>query len=265
MKHRLPSALAALALLTGALLPVSAQAEGPSCSRTYTLALHEHGLLYNDSTHTGIDKDVADELIRRSGCHIVVSLMPRSRIWKLLENGTLDFSLSGITDAQREQYASFAWYFADKFTLIVRKDSNVHSVADFVNAPALRLGQIPSFRYSAAINRVVDRLNAQNRVLDTRTYDALYKNLILGRIQGLIIEPFDFSDLDQYEVRHLVRIVETDDVPTPHGLIMSKKTISPEEVEKWRALIAEMHADGTLLHIFRKYFSREQAEALLNF
>ena len=41
-------------------------ASGPDCSRPYTLALHDHGLLYSSATDTGIDKDFADELIRRA-------------------------------------------------------------------------------------------------------------------------------------------------------------------------------------------------------
>lgn len=42
-----------------------AVAAGPDCSRPFTLALHDHGLLYSADTDTGIDKDFADELIRR--------------------------------------------------------------------------------------------------------------------------------------------------------------------------------------------------------
>ena len=60
-------------------------AAGPECSRTYTLALHDHGLLYSAATDSGIDKDVSDELLRRSGCKVTVSLMPRARIWQLIE------------------------------------------------------------------------------------------------------------------------------------------------------------------------------------
>ena len=265
MRTTILAALAACAALLCAPTFANAEMGGPTCSRTYTLALHEHGLLYNDTTHSGIDRDIADELIRRSGCHFAISLMSRARIWMLIHDGKLDFSLSGITNPERDQYASFAWYFADKFTLIARKDSHVRSMADFEQNPAFKLGQIPGFRYSPTINNVVDRLSRQNRVLDTDTYDALYKNLALGRIQGLIIEPFDFSDLDVYRVRSLTNIAETNDVPTPHGLIMSKKSIPPQEVEKWRALVDSMRADGTMLRIFRKYFSREQAEAMTRF
>ena len=77
-------------LALGAIGPACAAAF--DCARPYTLALHEHGLLYSADTDSGIDKDVADELIRRSGCKVTVSLLPRARIWQLIESGALDFS-----------------------------------------------------------------------------------------------------------------------------------------------------------------------------
>ena len=97
----------------------------PDCNRPLTLALHDHGLLYSSDTGTGIDKDVADEPTRRSGCKIRISVMPRARIWQLIESGALDFSLSGITNAERDRFAGFAWYFANKYYLLVRKDAGV--------------------------------------------------------------------------------------------------------------------------------------------
>ncbi|GAB3267696.1 substrate-binding periplasmic protein [Chitinimonas naiadis] len=258
---RLPMML--LCTLLGA-VPVWA-ADGPDCSRPLTLALHEHGLLYRASSDSGIDKDVSDELMRRSGCHVTVSLMPRSRIWKLIEAGALDFSLSGITNPERDGYASFGWYFANKYTLLVRKDTKVRQLSEFEAIPRFKLGVIRSFRYSEAINRFVDHLDQDQRVIDSVSYDALYRNLTLNRIQAVIVEPFDYSDLDDYGVRDLVNIVQTEDKPVPHGLIMSKKTISPAEADKWRGVIDRMRADGTLLRIFEKYFSREEARSLVYF
>jgi polar amino acid transport system substrate-binding protein len=246
-------------------LPPLAQAAGPDCSRSYTLALHEHGLLYNASSRSGIDKDVADELIRRSGCHVDISLLPRSRIWKLLETGNLDFSLSGINNEERDRFAAFAWYFADKYSLIVRKDAAVQNLADFQTRKDLKLGGILSFRYSDTINQLVDTLDQEGRLIGSYDYDALYQNLRQGRTQAIIIEPFDYSDLDKYQVGKLVRIMETNDQPTPHGLIMSRKTISPEQQERWREIINSMRRDGSMLKIFRKYFSRDEAQQMMNF
>src|SRR6185295_15869511 len=126
------------------------------CSRTLSLGLHEHGLLYSSQTGEGIDKDIADELVRRSGCKFSIALMPRARIWQLIESGALDFSLSGITNEARERFAAFGWYFSNKYYLLVRKDAGVQRLAEFEHNPALKLGVIRSFRYSANANKLVD-------------------------------------------------------------------------------------------------------------
>lgn len=243
----------------------SAVAAGPDCSRPFTLALHDHGLLYSVETDSGIDKDFADELARRSGCQIKVSLMSRQRIWKLIESGALDFSLSGIADAERDQYASFAWYFSNKYYLLVRKDSGIRQLADFEHNDEFQLGVIRSFRYSDSANHLVDTLAAENRVSQAGGLDPLYQALIAKRIQGMIIEPFDYPAIDDKKIRDVTTIVEFNDPAVPHGLIMSKRALSPAERDKWRALVNQMRADGTVLRIFSKYFNPDLVESMVDF
>ena len=252
-------------LLIALTLYGNANAAGPDCSRPFTLALHDHGLLFSADTHTGIDKDVADELVRRSGCKVTVSLMARARIWQLIESGALDFSLSGITNAERDKFAGFAWYFSNKYYLLVRKDSGVRNQADFEKNDKLQLGVIRSFRYSESANRLVDKLQEANRVSQASGLEPLYQTLMLNKIQGMIIEPFDYPALDEKKIREISSIVEFNDPPVPHGLIMSKKSLPAAEQEKWRGLINDMRADGTLLRIFETYFKPELAGALVNF
>jgi polar amino acid transport system substrate-binding protein len=235
------------------------------CTRAYTLAFHDHGLLYSADTDTGIDKDVADELIRRSGCKVTVSLMPRSRIWQLIESGALDFSLSGITNAERDKFAGFAWYFSNKYYLLVRNDAKVQDLAGFERNEAFQLGVIRSFRYSESANRLVDKLQQNQRVSQAGGLAPLYQTLMAGRIQGMIIEPFDFPALEEKKIRGISTIVEFNDPAVPHGLIMSKKALSPEQMAQWRAIITGMRADGTLQRIFEKYFKPEFAASLVNF
>jgi polar amino acid transport system substrate-binding protein len=235
------------------------------CSRTYTLALHDHGLLYSAESDSGIDKDVADELIRRSGCKVVVSLMPRARIWQLIESGALDFSLSGIANTERNKFAGFAWYFSNKYYLLVRNDAAVRSLAAFEQNNNLQLGVIRSFRYSESANRLVDTLQSANRISQAGGLAPLYQTLMQGRIQGMIIEPFDFPALEEKKIRELSTILEFNDAAVPHGLIMSNKALSPTQQEQWRALVNAMRNDGTMLRIFEKYFKPEMAAAMVNF
>ena len=238
---------------------------GPSCDRAFTLALHEHGLLYSAETNTGIDKDLAEELIRRSGCKVVVSVMPRARIWQLIESGALDFSLSGITNAERNKFASFAWYMSNKYYLLVRNDAAVGSLADFERNPNLKIGVIRSFRYSPSGNRLVDDLQAANRVNSANGLAPLYEALALNLIQGMIIEPFDYPTLDTKNIRSWTSIIEFDDAAVPHGLIMSKTSLPPAEQAEWRRVIDDMRADGTVRRIFTKVFTPDLAAAMADF
>jgi polar amino acid transport system substrate-binding protein len=243
----------------------SAGATGPDCSRPFTLALHDHGLLYSADTNTGIDKDFADELIRRSGCEVGVSLMSRARIWQLIESGALDFSLSGIASAERNRFAAFAWYFSNKYYLLVRQDAGVHRLADFEGSARLHLGVIRSFRYSESANRLVDKLLAANRVSQANGLAPLYQALLLNQIQGMIIEPFDYPALDEKQIRGVTTLIEFDDPAVPHGLIMSKKALATAEQAKWRALVNDMRADGTVRRIFEKHFKPDVAAAMVDF
>jgi polar amino acid transport system substrate-binding protein len=241
------------------------QAASPDCSRPYTLALHDHGLLYSAASDTGIDKDFADELIRRSGCRVTVSLMPRARIWQLIESGALDFSLSGITTTERDRFAAFAWYFSNKYYLLVRKDAGVRSVADFARNDKLQLGVIRSFRYSETANQLVDGLQSSNRLSQAGGLEPLYQALMRNHIQAMLIEPFDYPTLDEKKIRDVTSIIAFNDPPVPHGLIMSRKALPAAELEKWRALVDAMRADGTTLRIFEKYFNADLAHAMVHF
>lgn len=243
----------------------SAVAAGPDCSRPFTLALHDHGLLYSADTDTGIDKDFADELIRRSGCKVRVSLMSRARIWQLVESGALDFSLSGIANAERKQFAAFAWYFSNKYYLLVRKDVGISQLTDFESNDQFQLGIIRSFRYSASANGLVDKLLAANRISQASGLAPLYQALLLNRIQGMIMEPFDYPALDEKKIRDLSTIIELNDPAIPHGLIMSKKSLSAFEQNKWRALVNDMRADGSVRRIFEKYFKPQLTASMVDF
>lgn len=263
--------LALMALMAWpALWPGAARAQapsqsqpGPSCHRPYTLGLHEHGLLYSAETGSGIDKDLADELQRRSGCRIEVTLMPRARIWQLIESGALDFSLSGISNPQRDKFAAFAWYFSNKYYLLLRRDTQVTRIEDFESASRFKLGQIRGFRYGEKANRFVDTLAAQQRVTQASAWPALFAAFAANHIQAMIVEPFDTPALQTAQLRELGRVLEFPDPAVPHGLIMSRASLSEAEQQQWRALVLAMRRDGTLLRIFEKYFRPELARQMV--
>jgi polar amino acid transport system substrate-binding protein len=251
-------------------LPPSAPASAaaprrPDCSRPLSLGLHEHGLLYTSQTGEGIDKDVADEMARRSGCRLTLTVLPRARIWQLIESGALDFTLSGITDAQRDKFAAFGWYVSNRYYLLVRRDADVRSVAQFRRKRGLKLGLIRSFRYGALANEFVDEMEAEERITYAGSLDPLYSILLYDGIQAMIIEPFDFPVIAGAQLKAQTAILEFDDAPVLHGLVMSRKSLPPAEIAAWREVIQSMRSDGTVRRIFEKYFPAELARQMTQF
>ena len=89
--------------------------------------------------------------------------------------------------------------------------------------------------------------------------------LLDNRLQAMIIEPFDYPALENARIREQTLVLEFDDPPVPHGLIMSRKALSPAQQQAWRALVDAMRADGTVTRIFEKYFKPELARQLTQF
>jgi polar amino acid transport system substrate-binding protein len=112
---------------------------------------------------------------------------------------------------------------------------------------------------------ILARREAANRVSQAGGLKPLYETLMLNTIQGMIVEPFDYPALEEKAIRESTSIVEFNDPAVRHGLIMSNKSISQTEQEKWRALVNGMRADGTIGRIFTNYFKPELASQLVNF
>ena len=245
--------------------PAPATPRAPDCSRPLSLGLHEHGLLYTSQTGEGIDKDIAEEMTRRSGCHITLTVLPRARIWQLIESGALDFTLSGIANEQRDRFAAFAWYVSNKYYLLVRRDAEVRSAAEFRRKRGLRLGLIRSFRYGERANEFVDAVESEERITYAGSLEPLYTILLDDGIQAMIIEPFDFPVIAGAQLKARTAILEFGDPPVLHGLVMSRRALSPAQQQAWRDVILGMRADGTMRRIFEKYFPADLARQMTQF
>lgn len=145
-------------------------ADGPDCSRPLTLALHEHGLLYSSSTGTGIDKDFADELIKRSGCKVTVTVMQRARIWRLIESDTVE-RIGG------DEFAVLLNLVEDRQAALAVAEK----IRQALNAPLdLEGGQVTPIPSSIGI-AVYPEHGSDDSQLSRNADDAMYVAKALGR------------------------------------------------------------------------------------
>ena len=61
-------------------------------AKGWSVGLYEHGLLFFHG-RSGIDKDIVNEIRKRTGCKLYSSLMPRARIWHELEENLISACL----------------------------------------------------------------------------------------------------------------------------------------------------------------------------
>ena len=107
--------LSVLVLALAFRLPTfAASVDKPDCPAPISVGYYDAGVMFDESTGHGVDRDVIDELAKRSGCQFSHQAYPRVRIWQMIEHDKLDMTVSGIPTPERERFAHFIVYAAVK-------------------------------------------------------------------------------------------------------------------------------------------------------
>ncbi|WP_434626845.1 substrate-binding periplasmic protein [Chromobacterium sp. CV08] len=222
--------------------------------------------MYNDATKAGIDKDIANELAKRSGREFQLEYMPRARIWKKLEDGTVMMTGSGIQNDAREKFAWFIPCMQLKNYVIFNKDEPFRSLEQF-KASSKMVGVIRSYKHGTAADTEIDALRAQHRVLEVAEQEQLYRMLQTKRLDLIVaLPPASMFYLDQFMIRDRVVIADWfPDPPIIHNLVFSRKAFTKEEIAMWKKIVKSMVTDGTLKKIYTKYVGEKYAADMLKF
>jgi polar amino acid transport system substrate-binding protein len=256
-------------LLAFAIVPFGSALAGEraACGQ-YSAAFYEHGALYHreaDGKWSGIDKDVLDEISRRSGCQFQTTLESRVRIWSRLENGTLDVSVSGIPTPEREKFAIFLPYLGAHNYLLVRRSlpEKAQTAAGFLADPELKVAVVKSFKHGAVYDAWLDQLRSQGRVYEAPDLSAVLNLFKIGRVHAMLALPTTVAlDLQQEGDRlKLLDFVKKNDVIG--ALILNRQNVPPRAVELMRKAIRDMRDDGTLKAIYARYVGPALAAELI--
>jgi polar amino acid transport system substrate-binding protein len=253
-----------LALLTAAM---GAQAP-KSAERPIRLALYSYGYFYDRGR--GIDKDIVDELVRRSGRRFDVQVMARARIWADLEGGQLDMTVSGIQTPQRDRFAWFIPYLAMKNVALIHLHAaeGVKDAEAFLAKEDLQLGVVRSFKHGPGLDARVERLRAIGRVQESPDAETLFLKLRDHHIDALLSQPPVYLKYLQ-DLGMKGQVLIQDWAPrekgVPHGLVLAKHRFTLAEVAQWRALVQEMKLDGTLKAIYGRYLPASEVKKLMEF
>ncbi len=263
--RRIPlSAALAGVLAVGLAGPAMAQQKsGPTCpARPISLGVYEFGNFYRAGA--GLDKDIAEQMAARSGCKIELRMMLRGQIWRELQAGSLDMTLSAVATPERTVFAWATQYLWVKNKVILSKnvDANIHSTADFLAAPDLRVGVARGYYVSKSYGDFISQLRNIARVEETVSTEQLFAMFKAGRFQAMMGTLLVYSS---YLKDDQARIEDWD--PTgpkdAANLLISKKNFSQDEARRWGELMKSMVSDGTILHLLERYASPAEAAKML--
>jgi polar amino acid transport system substrate-binding protein len=258
-----------LAALLAPAFPACAGGQ-PACPGPISVGLYDSGVLYDPGKGRGIDKDVIDELARRSGCRLVTAIYPSIRIWTMLENGQLDMTVSAIGTPERARFARFVNYIAVKNMVIVSKKT-AQSHRDwqaFMDDGSMSIGVVRSFKYSKFYDAQLEQLKVQGRVgevADLAQVAAQFKKQRWSAVLShSLFYPRYFTPIE-LEEQYVVVDWSPGEKPAKAGLAFGRQRFDAAEVAKWQGLITQMRDDGTLRKIFAAYLPKAEVERVLAF
>ena len=224
-----------------------------------TLAFYEDGALYYRNTqgnYVGIDKDVVEEIQRRSGCHFKTSIDSRVRIWSRLQQHSLDFSVSGIATPERNKFARFIPYFSTHNFAILRNTLPLESqtLEGFYADTSLRVAVVRGFQHGATFDAWLTRLRRQGRIQEVGDFETVIRLFLAHRIDAMLALPTGMLPLNTKELSRQIVIKDwAPDESVNFSFIMSKANVSADIGDLIEKTINDMRKDGTVDKIFREH------------
>ena len=233
----------------------------------YALAYYEIGSLYfrdAEGHEGGIDKDLIDELVRRSGCRIETRIESRVRIWLQLEHGGLDLSVSAIPTPERERYGWFLPYYRTRNFALLRHDlaDRYPNAASFLADAERRAVVVRGFRHGASFDTWVDQLRSQGRVSEVPDFPAALRVLRAAKADLVISAPVVMARAQQQETwLQDFRLVDWAPNDLAVGaLIGARARVSETDRQLLQRHLREMYRDGSLTAILRKHLGSRALE-----
>lgn len=262
---------ALIAILLAAVTAIATAAPFDCGKEPIRLSFLDYGLLYDPAGGGhGIDKDIVDELIKRTGCRFDTRVLPRARSWADLASGDLDMFPTGIQNAERDRFAWFIHYMGMKNYAIVhvKNAASIKRAEDFIANKSLKFGVVRSFVHGEAQDKWLEQLRKEQRVQESPDAENLYKKLKEQRVDAMFSQPVVYHrNLKLLEMEKVVAVQDwtPNERGVAHGLVLSKKRFSEADAQRWRAVMAQMREDGTLKKIFSRYLAADEVAKMLEF
>jgi polar amino acid transport system substrate-binding protein len=248
-------------------LPADSTSRPLICPQPIHVALYDIVPFFDPEHDTGIDRDVITALQERTHCQFDLVFESRVRIWKMLTNGALDMTVSGIATPERREFADFVPYYRARNVLIMTATVPPPATPEaFLANNEMKLGVVKSYVHGPGWDEWISKLRNSGRVIEIADTRELFRQLDLGHVQAIPVwQPVSAAMSKRYPTQHRLILLPwfKNQPEVEYCLVLSKGRVTPE----LRKLIAEnmaaMRKDDSLRKIYRRYLNDEDTGLML--
>lgn len=253
-------------LACGVTAAAVAAAEEAPCG-PHVAALYPYAPFFRETPEhgwTGIDKDMFDELARRSGCELRLVVESRVRIWEQLRSGAAGLTLSAVPTPQRQSFAEFAPYAQGRYHLMLRPDiaHRVKSLSAFEADDSLTLLAVKGYAHGSTLDGAIQRLRAKKRVHEVADFPAVLRMAAAGRAHAMLALPASWAEADAaFGERHGWQTLDVAPNDRALGALATSLHMPVADRQRLRRSLQAMLADGTVMAILRRHLGDAAARA----
>lgn len=244
------------------LLPGVALACGP-----YRAAFYDYAVLYHrdaDGQYRGIDKDVLEELARRTGCRFDTVLESRARTWALMASGGLDITLSAVMNAERERIVELVPYLQSHRAIVLRSRTVPGTPDAFLRDDERRLLKVKAARDGPQMEALLAQLDSRGRLVEAPDQPTAVRAFKAGRADALLIGTASLARLRQQDADFTAfdAVFWTPAERVVGALALSRERVAEADRAKLRDALQAMRRDGSLDAILRRHVGDKLALSL---
>lgn len=216
-----------------------------------------------DGKMAGFAIEVLEGVAKRMGCPLQYKERPWRRVLLEVAAGTTDIAMEAYYNEDRAKYAWFSEPYNPSFAhLWVRMGTQLqHSDLKLLIESGFRLGVTKSFFYGP----MMEGLRHHPNVEEVEDEPQNYHKLLKGRLDGFVGDTL----ATRWAIEHRglsKQIVRTDLVvyQAPTAFMLSKKSVSREQVSAFNQALLAMRQDGSYQAILAHYLGASTVEGSID-
>jgi polar amino acid transport system substrate-binding protein len=224
---------------------------------------YQYEVVKNDLKHlTGLDVQLLRAVFGKMGIELQIDPVGWRQHQQDVKDGTRDIAGGAFRSREREAYAYYSIpYRSEKDMLYVRKDEQqkfkfktVEELVKILESGKYKLGVIDGFFYGGPLMQYINDPQYADRIFKVKDDRANFTNLLERKIDAFPIDHLVGATLGwrhgwQKQVAEMPNPVFEDSI----HVLFSKKTTSPELVDRFNQALLQMQNSGEYNKVIRNY------------